>query len=78
MVPTAGLYDFEMLVLAPSDPVELRWATPAAPGVYGSPASDLLVVPSYSPAVHPRCAAACLLRYNATRLGAGCAPPLSA
>eukprot|EP00198_Chlamydomonas_reinhardtii_P002210 XP_001691546.1 predicted protein [Chlamydomonas reinhardtii] len=68
MVPTAGLYDFEMLVLAPSDPVELRWATPAAPGVYGSPASDLLVVPSYSPAVHPRFAP------NVTFPGAAVAP----
>ncbi|KAG2438096.1 hypothetical protein HXX76_005705 [Chlamydomonas incerta] len=68
MVPTAGLYDFEMLILAPSDPVELRWAPPTSPGLYGPPSSDLLVVPSYSPAVHPRFAP------NVTFSGTSAAP----
>ncbi|KAG2450711.1 hypothetical protein HYH02_004549 [Chlamydomonas schloesseri] len=68
MVPTAGLYDFEMLVLAPSGPVELRWASPAAPGVYGAPDPGLLVVASYSPAVHPRFAP------NVTFSGVSAAP----
>ncbi|PNH06395.1 Intracellular serine protease, partial [Tetrabaena socialis] len=54
MAQTAGLYDFELLVLNPGQPLELRWATPSTPGTYGTPSADLFVIPSYSPAVHPR------------------------
>ncbi|KXZ48951.1 hypothetical protein GPECTOR_24g241 [Gonium pectorale] len=54
MAQVPGLYDFELLVLNPGPPLELRWAQPSAPGLYSAPSSDMFIVPSYAPAVHPR------------------------
>ncbi|KXZ48934.1 hypothetical protein GPECTOR_24g224 [Gonium pectorale] len=51
---TPGLYDFELLVLNPGPPLELRWARPSAAGAYDAPPADMFVVPSYAPAVPPR------------------------
>ncbi|KAG2487149.1 hypothetical protein HYH03_014262 [Edaphochlamys debaryana] len=53
LAQSAGMYDFELLLLSPEAPLELRWSAPGSKS-YGAAPDDLFAVPSYDAAVHPR------------------------